>query len=205
MRAVYLLVLTVAACTPEVVSGSYMCGPDRTCPEGQTCNGEFDEAAGLQQETCVLESLARPFSCVPKIDLEPDDTMDQAFLIENLGCVSAPFVNDGCMLDAETADWVTFVAPSSCVAVAVEARLTYPIAYEDLGLELWDVTANVKLTTDEACKSNLDTGRERRCLDYTLVPGTKYAVKVTPTGNGTCDASCAYNRYTLTVQLATPG
>ena len=205
MRVLVLLTLALAACTPDVVSGAYLCGPEKACPEGQTCNGEFDEASRLQEDTCVLQSLARPFSCTPKIDLEPDDTMAEAYLIEDLGCVSAPFINDGCMLDAESADWVTFVAPAVCTAVEVEVRLSFPIAYEGLGFELWDVNANAKLASDGECKSGLDTGRERRCLDYTLVPGSKYAVKVTPTGDGSCNGSCAYNRYTLSVQLATPG
>jgi hypothetical protein len=45
----------------------------------------------------------------------------------------------------------------------------------------------------------------RRCVDFTLTPGTKYAVKVLPTGEGNCNGACAHNRYTLSVQLATAG
>ena len=126
-------------------------------------------------------------------------------LIEDLGCVSAPFVNDGCMVETETADWVTFEAPMVCTAVEVQARLSFSLAYEQLGIELWDFAQNVRLATDTDCKSGLDTGGVRRCLDFTLVPGTKYGIKVAPNGEATCGGRCAYNRYSLSVQLATPG
>jgi hypothetical protein len=204
MRAVLLLAL-FAACTPDVVSGAYLCGPEAACPEGLACNGEFDEDAGLQPDTCVLPSIARPFLCMPEIDLEPDDTMEQGYLIEDLGCVSTPFSNNSCMVETDSADWVTFVAPSVCTAVEVQARLTFSLAYEELSLELWDFTQNVRLATDGECKSGSESGLVRRCLDYTLVPGSKYGVKVSPNGKATCNGACAYNRYTLTVQLATPG
>ena len=203
MRA--LMLVALAACTPDVVSGAYLCGPEASCPEGQKCNGTFDEDSGLQADTCVLSSLAQPFVCTPKINVEPDDTMEQGFLIKDLGCVSAPFINDGCMLEGENADWVTFAAPSVCTAVAVQARLSFSLAYQELSIELWDFAQNVRLATDGDCKSGLDTGSIRRCLDFTLVPGTKYGIKVAPKGNATCAGACAYNRYTLSVQLATPG
>jgi hypothetical protein len=204
MRAPYLL-LVLAACTPDVVSGAYLCGPEASCPEGQGCNGEFDEEAGLQQDTCVLASLARPFVCMPNIDLEPDDTMEDGYLIENLACVSVPFVSNGCMIETDSADWVTFVAPSICTAVEVQARLSFSVAYEALSVELWDFAQNMRLATDGECKSGLDTANIRRCLDFTLVPGSKYGIKVMANGSGNCGGACAYNRYTLTVQLATPG
>jgi hypothetical protein len=204
MRALLVLV-TLGACTPDVVSGAYLCGPEASCPEDLACNGTFDEASGLQEDTCVLPSLARPFLCAPKIDLEPDDTMEQGYLIPNLGCVSVPFVNGGCMLEAESADWVTFVAPTGCIAVEVEARLTFSLAYEELSVELWDFDQNIRIATDTECASGADASNIRRCIDFTLVQGTKYAVKVAPTGKATCGGGCSYNRYTLSVQLATPG
>ncbi len=204
MRAI-VLCLSLAACTPEIVSGAYVCGPNGTCPEGLTCNGTEDESSGLLAETCVLPSLARPFACTPEATDEPNNTAAEGFLLQNVGCVSAPFVIDSCMLSGDTADWTTFVAPSVCASVEVQARLTFPQAFQELGIELWDVDHDMKLATDGECAQGADTGAVRRCLDLTLVPGTKYGVKVRPTGNGTCNGSCAYNRYTLSVQLATPG
>jgi hypothetical protein len=205
MRALLLLV-TLGACTPEVVSGAYLCGVEASCPDDLACNGAVDKNSGLQEDTCVLPSLARPFLCTPKLDVEPDDTMEQGYLIPNLGCVSIPFEKDACMLEAENADWVTFVAPTMCVsAIEVEARLTFSIAYEELTVELWDFDQSIRIATDTECPSGNDASNVRRCLDFTLVQGTKYAVKVAPTGNATCGGRCAYNRYTLRIQLATPG
>jgi hypothetical protein len=204
MRALLLLV-ALTACTPDVVPGAYLCGPEASCPEGQVCNGEFVEEAKLQSETCVLPSIARPFVCLPKIDLEPDDTMEQGYFIADLGCVSN-FANDGCMLEADSADWVTFEAPIGCTSqVAVQTRLTFPIAYEELTIELWDFAQNVRIATDGECKSTPEGFLVRSCLDFALVPGTKYAIKVTPNGQANCGGDCAYNRYTLTVQLGPPG
>ena len=204
MRALWMCV-ALAGCTPDIVSGAYVCGPEEACPEGQACNGTDDDEAGLIAETCVLQSLARGFACKPKFDIEPDDSAAQGYLIQDLGCVSAPFINDGCMAVDDTSDWVTFVAPSVCSAVEVEARLTFPISYEDLGLELWNVDANMMVGEDKDCPASADLSMVRRCLDITITPGTKYGVKVKPTGDGSCGGNCAYNRYTLSVQLATPG
>ena len=46
-------------------------------------------------------------------------------------------------------------------------------------------------------------GDIRRCLTHGVELGTRYGVKVVPNGQGNCDGDCAYNRYTLNVQLAT--
>lgn len=194
---ILLLCFVLAACTPEVVSGSYRCGPDATCPKDFVCDGIED--------TCVLPSMAAPFSCDPDTNLEPDDTSDQGFLLEDFGCASS-FMNAECMLDGDSADWVTFVAPEECTsAVKVEVRLSFSVAWEVLGLELWDLDANMQVGTDEECMQGADTGQLRRCLDVDLVPGTTYGIKVHATGEGTCNGDCAYNRYMLSVQLASAG
>jgi hypothetical protein len=193
----FLLLFLLGACAPEIVSGAYLCGPDSSCPEDLACNGI--------DNTCVLASLVEPFACEPQVELEPDNTAAEGYLIENLECVSAPFVNENCMLEADSADWVKFVAPSACTAVEVEARLAFPVAFEELAVELWNLDQDMKIAESGPCTQGVDTGEERRCLDFTLVPGTSYGIKVHPTGEGDCDGTCAYNRYTLRVQLATPG
>lgn len=195
MRALIVLA-ALAGCTPDIVSGAYLCGPDSSCPEDLVCSG----ASG----TCVLASQVEPFACTPKVQLEPDDTMAEAHPLD-FGCVSAVTELQSCMLDGDVADWVTFVPPAVCNAVEVQARLSFPLAFQDLGFELWDVEANMQLASDAACTQGAGTSDVRRCLDFQLVPGKQYAIKVHPTGDGTCDGGCTYNRYTLTVQLATPG
>ena len=204
MRAL-LLCIPLAACNADVVSGSYLCGPEELCPDGQKCNGTDDKASGLVEDSCVLSSLARPFVCSPAVNVEPDDSMAQAHALALADCVSVPFVTNDCMLASDAADWVSFVPSSVCTAVKVEARVTFPIAYEDLGLTLWDIDHNMQVGTDKDCPASSDEANVRRCLDVTLVPGTKYGIEVKPTGEGTCNGACAYNRYSLSVQLSTPG
>jgi hypothetical protein len=190
------LLLGVVACSPEVASGTYLCGPDALCPVDEACNGP--------DNTCVLASRAEPFACTPDLEVEPDDTPDQAHEIVGLQCISVPFSTNNCMLTGDDADWVKFAAPTGCVAVEVEARVSFPIAFEELGLELWDLDRNVMVATDGECPQGVTVG-ERRCLTFTLTGGTTYGIKVHPTGEGNCNGACGYNRYSLTVQLATPG
>ena len=205
MRALWMCVVALAGCAPDIVSGAYTCGPEAACPEGQACNGTDDEDAGLIAETCVLQSIARGFACTPQYDVEPDDSAAQGHLVGLNDCVSLQLPIQGCMAANDAADWVTFVAPAACTRVGVEARLMFPISYEVLGLELWNVDANMKIAEDKECAASPDEANTRRCMDVTLTPGTKYGVQVKPTGEGTCAGACAYNRYTLTMQLVTPG
>lgn len=192
-----LLCVALAACTPEVVSGSYLCGPEAACPEGLACDGVED--------TCVIESTARPFTCESMAEAEPDDTAEQGVLVDEITCATPRYVKRACMPAGDSADWITFVSPEECAAPEVEAELSFSFAWQVLGLELWDLDANKQLATDEECKQGADTGQVRRCLELELVPGTKYGVKVHPTGEGACGGDCAFNRYTLSVQLATSG
>jgi hypothetical protein len=156
-------------------------------------------------DTCVLASTAQPFACTDKNNSEPNNTAAQGLVLQNLDCVSAAVSIESCMMTDDEADWLTFVAPSVCAAVEVQARLAFSIAFEELGLELWDIDRDMQLSSDAECAQGAEIGAVRRCLDFQLVPGTRYGVKVRPTGEGTCDGACAYNRYSLSVQLGTPG
>jgi hypothetical protein len=196
VRAALGLVIALAGCTPEVVSGSYLCGPNASCPEGQVCSGA--------DHICVLPGTDEPFSCAPDVNSEPDDSSANAYLIKNLGCVSLPFSVDSCMADQDNSDWMKFVAPSGC-SVAADARVAFPIAFQRLSLELYDLDRDELLVSDGECEVGEPTpGDELRCLDATLVAGTNYGLHVKPAGDGNCGGACAYNRYTLTVQLGTP-
>lgn len=196
MRAAFVLVLA-AACSPDIVSGSYLCGPDSACPEGLACNGP--------DNTCVLSSTAEPFACEPDRETEPDDTSANAHVISGLQCVSVPYVNANCMLQGDTEDWVKFTPPASCTVVAVSARVSFTVAFARLGLELWNLDTNTQLGVDTACPSTGEEGEELRCLNQSLTPGTNYGIKVRPAGDGNCGGNCSYNRYTLSVKLGSAG
>lgn len=198
MRAVFALVL-VAACTPDIVSGSYLCGPNAACPENLACNGP--------DNTCVLASTAEPFSCDPDENTEPDDTAAMAHAISNLDCQSVPYVNANCMLEGDAEDWVKLATPATCTSVTIHARITYTLAFERLAIELWNLDSNTMLGVDTACPNTGEAGEELRCLDAGLTAGTNYGIKVRPAQDevGNCSGNCSYNRYTLRVQLSTSG
>lgn len=200
MRALFVVVpLALAGCVqPEINSGAYLCGPDALCPDGHRCDGPTN--------TCVLEGLEEAWACPEMSEMtEPDDTAATGHVIATPNCISTPTIVDNCMLDGDTADWVTFTTPSACSGVGVEARVSFPIAFARLGLDLYDLTTNEVLASDTACTTGSgESGDELRCLQANLVPGGSYGIQVRPTGEGTCDGSCAHNRYTLRVQLSAP-
>lgn len=197
MRAVFAIVCLAAACTPEIVPGSYYCGPEAACPEDQVCS----EAT----HTCVLPGLAAPFACVSEVASEPDDTMDMAYALTSLNeCVTLPLVIDACMPIDDSADWLRFTAPAGCSALQVDARITFPIAFQRLGVELVDVATGDILATDQPCTFSGESGNDLRCVQANVTPGASYAIHVAPTGDGDCDGQCAFNSYTVRVQLGPP-
>jgi len=196
MRALWLAVV-LGACAPEVTTGSYLCGAEESCPPDQACDGVTD--------TCVLTAMAEPFACADGTEHAGDDTSAQARPVPMLACVSPPYRETGCLPLSDGADWYKLTPPATCTAVAVQARIVYPISYEGLALELWDLGMNSPVGTDVACPDSIgDPAHAERCITLTINPGVNYGLVVKPNGNGTCDGACAYNRYDLSVQLATP-
>lgn len=196
MRAVFGLVL-VAACTPDIVSGSYLCGPDSACPEGQACNGPDNH--------CVLASTAEPFDCMPERPTEPDDTAGTAYELMGLMCPGVPVPLDNCMMQGDSEDWIKVKVPTECANAALTSRVSFPIAFERLSLEIWNIDTNTKLGDDTTCANTGEVGEEQRCVQANVTPGGTFGVKVRPAGDGNCAGNCSYNRYTLRVQLATSG
>ena len=197
MRVAVLLAIALTACTPDVASGTYYCGPDAACPEGQVCNGP--------DNICMLPSSVEEFSCDPGIPTEPDDTAAQAHALPTLACPSVPFVDENCMLEGDDEDWVKLQGPSDCASgVQIEATVAFPIAFERIALELWDIDTMTKLAEDMACDREAKAGEEGRCITHPLVSGKNYGIKVRPAGDGNCDGNCRYNRYRLGVRLSTP-
>ena len=204
MRASSLSISIVCAvfggalgCTPDIGSGSYLCGPENECPEGQSCDGV--------DGTCVFTNTQRPFACEPTREHEPDNTPDQAITIAGLACVSTPHIDDGCLAAADGQDWIRFRVPASCLAVQVEARVTFPVAWEPVTFELWDLTSTTLIASDAMCKSAAASGEDAGCITSPVTVDGTYGIKVRPAGGGDCGGACNYNRYQLTVQLSTPG
>ncbi len=192
-----LLALVLAACSPEIAPGAYLCGPEQLCPEGQACNAP--------DNVCVLESQAQPFACDPDFDPPGDDTPATAISVGTLACVSPVRELDGCMAAGDDADWHAIEIPDGCTAVQIEVTLAFPIAFEELGLQL-SSAGGPGTAVGTPCGSSRapDEGEALRCFEMTVTPGGRYAVGVVAEGTGTCDGACAFNRYRLRVQLATP-
>jgi len=204
MRAMALLVAGLAlgtsgACAPDIAPGSYLCGPERSCPDDQACDGATN--------ICVLPSQVQPFACPSALEtteLEPNDDPNNAQLIANLACVSRTAEIVGCARDLDGEDWFVLDVPVGCTAVALEARLTFPLAFEVLSLEVRD-RAGVTISTGGDCAiAEPDDGDEQRCVDVPLASGARYAIRIARSGDGACGGACAHNKYTLTLQLKTP-
>ena len=196
MRALafVLLIGGASACTPDIVSESYLCGPNASCPEDQKCNGA--------DNICVTSS-PEAFSC----DFggkEPNDSIETGQPLGTFGCTSLATSLDACMDMGDAVDWYTLTAPTGCDAVAIDSRLTFPTAWEDLALELWNVDTNERVGQSSKCAFGGEAGDELRCMNVTLDQGARYAIAVLPTGDGDCKGTCAYNRYALHMQLTLP-
>ena len=196
MRAA-ILVLVVAACSPDIPSGSYQCGPDQACPGDQLCNGP--------DNTCIAPSLVQPFSCLAKEEHEPDNTPATATAFGNFDCVSLVYTVNGCLAAGDMQDWFKLTAPAGCAALEADIKISYPLAFETVGVVLAD-DSGAMVAPDAACKGTSGgAADEQRCIQKTITPGQSYTVEVVPAGGGDCDGACNYTRYTLQIQLTTPG
>jgi hypothetical protein len=195
MRAAVLLVF--AACTPEIGSGTYLCGTDSTCPPTMVCGGDA---------VCVLPGADVPFACEPGELHEPDDDIGHALALTGFDCVSVPRELPGCLAAGNPENWVAFDAPTTCTAVEVVIRLAFPIAFEAVSAEITDASGAM-LAEDAPCSDATPaqlSGTAQRCAKLTLAGGARYGIRVAPTGDGDCGGACNFNRYQLTVSLDTP-
>lgn len=191
MRA--LLVL-LAACSPEIAPGAYFCGPERSCPGGQVCDGVDD--------VCVLDTSARPFAC--ETAPHADETPATGTVLPNLTCVSASYEAADCVASDDREDWYQLDIPDTCTAVQIDARVKFSIAYQPLGFAL-STAGGAGTPVETPCKSMIsDDAFEVRCFTMQVTPGEHYAVGVTLADGPDCDGDCTFNRYALTLRLATP-
>ena len=196
MRA-WIVILAIVGCSPNITSGAYLCGPDQDCPPDEVCNGS--------DNTCVNPVSAVAFACLPSEEHEPDNTPAQGQVIPNLACVSTVFSQDGCLAAGDNADWFQFTTPAGCSSIEVDLRVQYPEAFEPISLVLADANGTT-ITTDTACaQASTTEGSDVRCLKQTISSATAYTFEVKPAGGDDCSGSCNYNRYSISLQLMTPG
>jgi hypothetical protein len=189
MRALAIAVLA-CACSPTIAPDAYECGPDAACPPGLECSGS--------DFSCEDPVTVTPFSCAPGSNA----TVATATQIEKLACVSPLVTMTSCLGTGVTDAWFSFATPSNCTAVAVRANITFPFAFEGLGVVLGDADGN-KLTNDQDC-TTADASEATNCFEMTLADGSNYTLDVVPENGGDCDGTCDYNQFLLSVQLLTP-
>jgi hypothetical protein len=189
----WLVAVAVAGCTEEIVGGAYLCGPEQLCPDGLVCNGT--------DNLCVDELDAQPFACAVA-DPAGDDAPATGRSMGELDCVSATAERSGCLLDGDPADWFQVDAPGRCTAVQVEARVTFPIAFEPLELA-YAAGEAAPVPVDQPCPPTVfpATGDEQRCFTMVVAPGSRHGLGVIHAGRASCDGGCAFNRYRFTVRL----
>lgn len=193
MRTAILLVIAAAtACTPEVLPGTYLCGPNKACPEGQECSDA--------DNVCVLPGLVEPFACVPEFQTEPDNTPETAYGIRIPGCQSTLQISiDGCLPADDSEDW--YELPVECNLTGADITVTFPVAFARVGLELVDRGTGTTVAVDEACDVDVKNGDSARCFSTPLTPGTTYALRVAPSGDDDCDGDCVFNSYVVRLNL----
>lgn len=196
MRALLLACAVLGACTPEIVSGAYLCGPDESCPDDQTCN----PASGL----CVSPASVKPFACGEDLtEVEPNNTQGAAQVIQPGGCASAIAEISGCTPAGDGDDWFVFEVPANCVTTFAHLRMSSSLAFETLGVTLAGPNGTFEASSTACDNSFPDDGEVQVCLDQQVTPGATYTVHVAPAGGGNCGGDCAYNRYRLGMQLGT--
>jgi hypothetical protein len=194
MRRAWLL-LALGACSAEIAPDTYFCGPEALCPEGLTCNGV--------DNICTVPSQAQAFDCdIP--DRTGDDAPAMGLPLGDLTCVSGVRELKQCLFDDDPGDWFQFDVPDNCNAVQIEARLTFPIAFEPVGIEL-STEGGAPVGVDTPCEvQNQEAGQAVRCFQMTVANGSHHAIGLVHSGIENCDGACAHNRYTLNLQLSTP-
>lgn len=193
MRAL-VLVLAVAACTPEITPGAYLCGPEQSCPDELTCDGVA--------HACVLPSAARPFACGAVDEVEPNDDLASAqAVLADAPCASLPLELAGCIADDDGADYYRIAVPAECTTVAATARLVFPLAFMPLAVAIVDRDGAVLAEGTPCTNDDPDDGESRMCVDTAVTPGQDALVRVQGTGDATCGGTCAHNQYVVTMQL----
>lgn len=197
MRAV-IAFAALAACTPDIAPGTYLCGPEGLCPDGQACNGP--------DNVCVSEATVQPFACGAKYeDVPGDDTPATGQQQGELPCVSPVRVTEGCLPGGDPGDFFRFSTPATCAAVKVRATVEFPIAFGAVGLAFAAGDAAPTGVEMPCPPSRVPSeGHANRCFEMTLTPGASYALGVALDGTEDCGGTCAHNRYVLDFALATP-
>lgn len=198
IRLAVVLALAAGACTPDIGTNTYYCGPERLCPPNLECNDA--------NFTCELPSLTEAFACPSDSNTaEPDDDLASARDLGTLSCGTFDPLQDeaGCVPQAGDVDLYRFVYDDECSGVDphIEVKVRFPIAHVPLTLELLDADGAVIQEAELCTASNDQTGMDRVCLEERLASGTYFLRVQVPGGAPDCDGTCHYNFYRIAFSL----
>lgn len=182
--------LFVAACSPEIVPGVYLCGAEQFCPDGMSCDGAT--------ATCVLDDTTTKYACTA-----PERTETAPLQFAQVTCGVNPIEDQSCLSEGGEA-WYAFKVQDLCnVSVDATFQVVSPYAFAPLTVELYDATGATKLGDATAGCPNKDapdkSGVYAYCLAQTLTPGSSYLLRVLPSGEANCGGTCNYNTYLLDI------
>jgi hypothetical protein len=192
-----LLVLAATACSPEIASGSYLCGEQGLCPDDMVCSPG--------DGTCVLPGETTSFACSTLSSDTPNDaTPAQAVEVPNLSCIGQASTLDDCIDPGDTADWRTFTIPATCNAsVSLQVKVAFGAAFQPLAATLTAADGTTTIATSTPCTATGAGNETAACITTTGSAGTTYDLEIAPTGSD-CGGACNFNTYTVTIIPGAP-
>ncbi len=191
------------ACSPDIASNTYFCGPEGLCPPGLQCSYNAESTLAY---SCDLPNAVKDFECgTANADVEPDDTTENAFDLGALACGSQLFFPEhGCIENGTDIDHFKFRREQLCQGEDphVAIRLQASIAAAPLSLTLLGEDGSpVGSATDCSDGSDIAKGLQTLCLDATDLPAETFTIRiqVDDAAGSDCDGKCLFNRYSLSL------
>jgi hypothetical protein len=189
MRAAIVAMLAVVAgCQPEILSGTYFCGPEMSCPPDQICSA----ASSL----CVRPELALPFACPADSQTigEPNNDVASATAITFTTCPGAEQRLPGCVPDPADLDLIVVDAPT-CGGRSLSFDVRFPVAFAPVIVEQVDA-AGTTIQTATSCEiAGENSQNDAACLDATVPGDGRVYVRLTLDPEIDCDDACNFNWY----------
>jgi hypothetical protein len=190
--AVLVLAFAVAACTPEIVSGVYFCGPEMLCPPDQLCSPDT--------ALCVRPALVQPFACpAGSQDLEPNNDVASATTMTFTTCPGPEQRSPACMPDPADIDLIAIDAPCPGGALSLDVR--FPVAFSPIVVEQIEVGGAVIASATSCAIAGDESINDAACLDVTVPAGGRVYIRFSLDPEIDCDDACAFNWYDVAATI----